>query len=67
VRAGGTQVTEMSGMEDVEDAVREDDSRSGGAGVLHEPLETGAIEDAAGHEVFLNVTSPEKRQLWRGR
>src|SRR5262249_2856079 len=68
VRAGGLQIAEMPGMQKIEHAVREDDLRTRRPGVRHEPLEIAAIEDAARHDaVFLNRTSPENRQLWRGR
>src|SRR5436190_11563348 len=65
VRARRRQVTEVAGMQDVEDAVGEDDALARGPCLRDECRERGGVERHPG--VFLKRTSPVKRQVCAGR
>ena len=66
VRPRGLQVADVAGMQQVEHAVREHDAAARGPRVADETREPGGVEDP--HDVgFLNLTSPVKCQVWRGR
>ncbi len=76
MRACRPQVPDVAGVKQVEDAVGEYDAAAGGAGLADEVFEAGGVQDPPGSTritrtrhpgVFLNRTSPVKRQAWRGR
>ena len=65
------QVAQVARVQDVEDAVREDDAAARGARRRgRSVVEAGGVEQPISAVTLvwsLNLMFPEKRQLWRGR